>query len=477
MSAVEHVRFVDCVRRDEGNRRDTIAVMWLAADPVARQIVYDRAGDVVERTGWYPLPQGHRLGSKRALRELELGFHHRAMPKFTVDGDLRTIENAVKPDGGCAIRVRTTRASLLLDTGLPGALDIAKSDRLVLLSHAHSDHSGAVITGVSADLPLILSLSTAQSLAVVGVSDIDEILKRCIAITAGQELPIGRGVRVRAFPVPHCPGSTGFELFDRTNALFYTGDVCLSTARHDFAAELVGRVRASHANRKTILIDATMASRSEGASREDAANELLRRADTMEDIVLVSADASQLIYAYLDLFFIATRTAALRHRLAFLMTAGARRLFEILHAAFIDRRLGEVDPFIASQYGASMSAWGESRWLYWLDQLRSMPAETPRFWFVDQTELHQLRLGAGGVGAVIGRRPPELQFPESIEEIDLDTSPWTQHSDSPSLAHTIRELSALGDVVLFHAFRRQLEKFIESRQLRARVLGPDPIHL
>jgi hypothetical protein len=209
--------------------------------------------------------------------------------------------------------------------------------------------------------------------------------------------------------VPHCPGSVGFEIFDRTTALFYTGDVCLSTARHGFAPEFLDRVRTSEAPRKTVLIDATMAGRPAGASGIDAAGRLLDAAGGADDVVLVSADASQLMYAYLDLFFTATRSDALRHRLAFVMTADARTLFDLVHAAFIDRYLDEVDPFLASQHGTLMSAWGESRSLYRLDQLRSLPSEQPRLWFLGPTELERFALGQRCFGVVIGRRPPEVR--------------------------------------------------------------------
>jgi hypothetical protein len=97
-------------------------VLWTASDERLRQAIYDRAGDIISRTGWYPLPQGERLRSvETARRKTKLG-DRRALPAFR--GSLATIQPAVPAEGGCAVRVTTSDGdSLLLDSGLPGALE------------------------------------------------------------------------------------------------------------------------------------------------------------------------------------------------------------------------------------------------------------------------------------------------------------------------------------------------------------------
>jgi hypothetical protein len=97
--------------------------------------------------------------------------------------------------------------------------------------------------------------------------------------------------------------------------------------------------------------------------------------------------------------------------------------------------------------------------------------EQPRLWLVGPTELERLALGQRCFGVVICRRPPEVRFSVPVEELELDTSPWTQHSDSASLATAIRDLSVLG-----HS-RRKLKKFIEGSDVPARVFQAEPIRV
>jgi hypothetical protein len=58
MSYVTRIRFIDFVNNDEGLFRYTIALLWVAPDAQARDLVYERAVAIVIATGWYPLPQG-----------------------------------------------------------------------------------------------------------------------------------------------------------------------------------------------------------------------------------------------------------------------------------------------------------------------------------------------------------------------------------------------------------------------------------
>jgi glyoxylase-like metal-dependent hydrolase (beta-lactamase superfamily II) len=55
---------------------------------------------------------------------------------------LCALERAVNEEGGCAIRITTTDGNILIDTGLPGSMSPSQNDRLILISHEHSDHTG-----------------------------------------------------------------------------------------------------------------------------------------------------------------------------------------------------------------------------------------------------------------------------------------------------------------------------------------------
>ena len=163
-SAIQRVRFIDYVHRGKPDFRYTIALVWTFSNSTLRQALYTKAEELVRATGWYPLPQGERIASRLALHNFRRIINWDSNQVPGVEGELLSIENAVGAEGGCAIRVRLGNASLLLDSGLPGHLRTLDTDRAILLSHFHLDHSGGLLTEATHDLPIVTSRSTAQML-------------------------------------------------------------------------------------------------------------------------------------------------------------------------------------------------------------------------------------------------------------------------------------------------------------------------
>lgn len=456
-TGVQHVRFIDFCHREKNNFRFTIALCWTDADPRLRDHLYDRAESIVAKTGWYPLPQGERLGSRRESSALFLRLVG-SRPDLPSFGRLVSIENAAR-SLSCAIRVRTEHGNLLLDAGFPDAVAVEPKDRLVLLSHIHHDHAGGLADTDIAALPVVASEGTVRSLIRPSRFGVDEAARRFAVLMPGRERRIGQ-LTVSGFPVPHCPGASGFRVADGHRALYFPGDVVLRTSRHDFLADLVERVQNDPIQRRTVLLDATMAGRTEGASGEDAAESLLSAVGDARDIAVVADDHSQLLYAYLDLFF-AIQNSPLRGHVSFIVSGYVRRLAQLLHDAFIARRLDQVDPLLGAQYGSRMSAWGESRWLFWLDHLRA-PIDTPyRFWLVHRDDTDRVPRDAAGV--TVGRT--DAAALEGRRVLPVDTTPWTQHSSATTIADAAQALGAHVDVVLFHAPSRKLRRFIRDQGL------------
>ncbi len=262
---VQHVRFVDSFRIDK-QYRFTVALCWTADDPEVRDALYYAAEAMVSRSGWYPIPQGRRLGSVRNYGNRgglgRPGARH-------VNGRLRNLANAVPPDGGCAVRVGLDSGdSILLDSGLPGALTQLNSDKAQFITHLHLDHSGGVLDGRVKGIPVHMSRATAQLLTARGY-DLDR--NQLVDVEPGDEFALGDSVSVEVFAVPHAPGSVGYHFRDRETAIIFTGDVSLSTARHDFISQLANRVQA-RSQACWLLLDATMAGRGDGASQSRSAD-------------------------------------------------------------------------------------------------------------------------------------------------------------------------------------------------------------
>lgn len=471
---IQRVRFIDYTHRSESDFRYTIALTWTFSDAVARQMLYEKAEDVVRATGWYPLPQGERIASRLALRNFRRIIEWRSRPVVRLEGSLSSFENAVDPDGGCAIRVNLDGGSLLLDTGLPGSLRARETDRVVLLSHFHLDHCGGIQANTIGNLPIVMSRPTAQMLLGLRRLPEEELRKRAVLLDYERPLRLGAKTIVRAFRVPHCPGSTGFELTDGENILLFTGDLALRTARHDFLPTLTARVAEAPVEKRCVLLDATMAGRSHGATSTNATEELFSNIDRYADIILVSQDVEQLLYAYLDLFFYAKDNPILRTNTAFLLSSRLKNVFRILHAAYIEHRLDQLDPFLASQYGASMSAWAESRWLYWLDNKGFVrpPEANLRVWFVSPDELARQEPAGPTALVSIGRSGGNAgSYPLDMDTLAVDSAAWTLHSDEQSLGEAVVELAKMSEVVLFHNFSKRISKFAKNFGLQCQPLS------
>lgn len=475
-NGIQRVRFIDYVHRDKSDFRYTIALIWTDSDAQLRDAVFDRAEECVKRTGWYPLPQGERIGSRLSDARFDsLGVRHLSdMPSVRIGNTLHSLENAVSADGGCSIRCHTNDGSIVFDTGLPPGFDPNDSDRIVLLTHTHLDHSGGLRKAFDSGLPVVMSRATARLLAALGRVSDRQLRESCVLLRPGDRFPLGDNVEVKAFAVPHCPGSTGFVLSDEDTTVVFSGDAVYSTARHDFLPDLLS---VATSQRTLFLVDGTMAGRQHGASESDAASTTLQALEDYDDVLLVSNDAEQLLYAYLDLFFVSKSNPEIRSRIEFLASAELRKVFEVIHSAFIARNLDALDPFIASQYRSSMSAWAESRWLYWLGSDTEVPSNSPykRIWLLPTSENEKV-VPRGKIGYVgIGRAEDvEVGLPLA-EKLGVDSAAWTLHSNENILCRSISTIEQVGRVVLFHNFSKRLRKFAKSNGIDCEVLGSDPI--
>jgi glyoxylase-like metal-dependent hydrolase (beta-lactamase superfamily II) len=479
-AGIQKIRFIDFCHKDEDNFRYTIALVWTYSDASIRNWLYDNAAKVVAGTGWYPLPQGERIGSRLADRDFEhVGLANASTAALNINGPLSSIANAVSQDGGCSIRCNAAQDSFLLDTGLPGKLSVASTDRLVFLTHSHLDHCGNIREVFRSGLPVIMSRATARILSVLGRATDLELRRYCMFLDVGQELALGDGLNVRSFSVPHCPGSMGFTFGDGDTTLVYPGDVTFQTSRHDAVPAIIQQINSSAAANRVCLIDATMAGRDLGAASHNVADDTLKALDKYEDIVIVSNDVEQLLYAYLDLYHTGKEGQS-RGTVEFVVSAELRRVFEVLHSDFIFRNLTQTDPFLSSQYRESMSSWAENRWLFWLEERLNLSTQGShrRIWLVPSAELAAIR-PTGKTGLIpIGRaEDAALDAPFPFDRLSVDSSPWTLHSDESCLQKVKHEVMRHAKVVLFHNFVRRLKKFANGAGLSCDALGQDVIPL
>jgi len=312
-----------------------------------------------------------------------------------------------------------------------------------------------------------MSEVTADLLLAGGHLTQDDLETRVVLTRPGAELTIGPDLRLETFAVPHLPGAVGWTVSDTESAVIFTGDICLTTARHSFVPRLRELALLQHPKKVTVMLDATMAGRRAGASDSPAARQLAN--SQHDEVVVLAGSGEHLLYAYLDLFHEIQQSDA-RHSASFILSPSARPLFELLHSAFIGRRVNELDPFILGQYGTTMSSWGESRWLFWADQMRSVPTNR-KLWFLTYRDL-DAGLGPPSAFAVsIGRDDlgEDLGVNSRWSMLEgIDTTAWTLHSNEYSLVEACKTMQDIGcRVVLFHNFLSRMKKFIRDQSLTA----------
>ena len=470
IDGITGLRFIDYFHRSE-RFRYTIALVWTQADWRLRQEIYDSAERVARDTGWYPLVQGERLDSARRRRVAWRNLHGTSELPL-VEGDLVSVRALVPPDDGCSIWVSTTSGGIVLDTGFPQALQRRELQdvRLTFVSHSHQDHAGGLLRGAKWETPTVCTLETAVLL--FGGSRASELPPGLRPLDVDRTHNLG-SIELELMPVPHLPGAAAIQLTSPTATLVFTGDICLRSPHLDFVPILAERLASKKRPRTMLLLDATMAGRDGGASTRAIADGVIDLLDQHGDLVLTAEGAEHLLYAYLDLFT-RVNSSARRGSINFVLTRAMRPLFEVIHDAYMHRDFHRLDPYVQAHYGKTMSAWGESRWLYWSDGEALAPPRTQTLWFFPHRQIAALPPHCKAM-INIGRSPRNDRTEGEGSYLKLDTSPWTLHSDETAIVEAMRQLSQYGRVALFHNYPGRLRSFIRRHGILATALTSEAL--
>ena len=461
---VDFLRFIEFTN-NEDNFHYTIVIIQAKSNPVKRDSIYFNADKCVAACGWYPLVQGERLQSSILNKKLNVISSRKV--KYNL-GSIVGFSSACSGDQGTSIRLIFEYGNILLDTGLPDNLIPNIDDKIAFISHSHSDHSGGIKTALSVNMDVYISeltFSVLQNRKIIN----EDLADKFKIISAESIIQIDDGIFIKFFSVPHCFGSVGFVLEMKELKIVYTGDIVIKTNRFNFMEKLLSISNTMLGTQSYLFLDSTMASRTTGASQKQASEDII---STLENklhskCVIFSRDPEQLIYSLIDIFhYVKTNN---RNNYSFIFPVYFKELFRLIHKSFIKREKGSYDQILYGQYGDSLSAWGESRWLYWISdesEIELIEENSKVIIFMTYDDIQSFPSVKSIPYVTIGPIDKDKAVILSDAQLNIDSSPWTLHSSSDTLTESIKELSKDKiNVILFHDFSKRLNKYIVNNNL------------
>jgi glyoxylase-like metal-dependent hydrolase (beta-lactamase superfamily II) len=468
---VNHFKFYDFVR-EKDNFRFTIVIVQTISNPIIRDKVYYNAIKCVEKSGWYPLVQGERLNS------LKLNSLKTNQVKETIKFDfnfkkLLGYESACKDGDGTSIRILFENGSILFDSALPDKIILKESDKIVFFSHSHADHTGGILKILNSDIKIIINKETYLLLCSKNILNELETYPSLYIIGNNSKIILDCNV-ISSFPTPHCFGSIGYKCDIEELEIVYTGDIVIQTTRFDYTNFLLG-LFSKKRTRKFIFLDSTMCMRSDGASQINSAKELLDKFDQIEDkiILITSRDSEQLIYSLIDLFFISKNYY--RNQFSFIFPREIKKTLSIIHENFIKNRYDNIDRILYSQYGNSKSAWGESRWIYWIkfeDEINEISKNSKSILFIPHNNIEQFPSVKEYNYISIGKTGDQITSKLNGTNLEIDTTPWTMHSSKDVLTDSIINFNNHNiNTIIFHDYTKRMSKYIEQFDFEVKTLN------
>jgi len=305
------------------------AILWVSDNALARDELFEKGPEITLSTGWYPLITGSRIRRKAQAADVYIRESLRKCANRTRFENLFNLGTPISIEkaydgAGNAILLKTTKWNMLFDTGTdPKKLRLDKLDEnkktIVLLSHAHSDHTGGLIKIIRKKGFFIIATEMT----------VDVILNRYDHLYGLKNI-LPRNFFYRFFPAryncvynftsggnlslffsSHYLGSAMILLtFPNGKRLFYTGDFSISPIfGESVKAQLMKsssrfwRVAENHID--VAVIDAALASQDK-PSTSISKEKLMERIDSIVEkngsVILLTKPQDYGLFLYIDLF-------------------------------------------------------------------------------------------------------------------------------------------------------------------------------
>ena len=175
----------------------------------------------------------------------------------------------------------------------------------------------------------------------------------------------------------------------------------------------------------------------------------------------------------MDLFFYIKNNN--RNQYSFILPREVKKTASVIHENFIKSNYNELDRILYSQYGNSKSAWGESRWVYWIkyeDEIESIAKNSKSIIFLTHNDLDLFPTVSKYRYLTIGKTDDYTISKFNAANLDIDTTPWTMHSSKSILTDSITNFHKKGiQTIIFHDYSKRMSKYTEQFTFEVKILN------
>ncbi len=391
--AIEHVRpyqFLRRQRKPEGGEL-RILLCWTANDAHGRGLLWDLGPSIAAEIGWYPMVIGpwRSVGSNAVVKLARSAQRAPAELAWPL-GDLASIRDLTYGKGsesGVAFALQTSEAQFVFDLGMdeanPDLVEAVASASLILVSHAHRDHAGALaIVLERSTAPILMTEATLLQLLTIhldlNAAVVKALLERTLVCASDAELRFPDGGTLNLWPANHGPGSVCCLLSTSDGrTLLYTGDFSITSAYGDGVLHAIRGIRSKPMPRQLdwAIVDGTFLGRKLETAAESAYfTDFVRQTiDAGRCGLVIANDSDIALLLYFELFRLVMGQNKRAEVQAYLGPHTVS-LLSLVASAYLSGRLQDMDP--------------ELRELW---RRRQDPFESHQLWDIDHRVLENVR--------------------------------------------------------------------------------------
>jgi glyoxylase-like metal-dependent hydrolase (beta-lactamase superfamily II) len=477
-------------------------------------MLYELGPEIATTVGWYPLITGAwRQSSQDPAVVKARGATWLGGALRIVIGRLEVIRDLAGAGAGdrsgVSIELAGEEGSVLLDLGMDvpnPTLQLAlMRARLIIVSHAHRDHAGGLVTALlESNAPLLMTQNTLLQLLTIHMTSPETtsaLIRRVRVIRIGQSIDLADGHKLEWWGANHAPGSVvTLVTTPQGQRLLYTGDISVSNSYSDsLLRDISGS--SDHPMPRSIhvaLLDGTFLrkDRIDVAASGDlrqVVESAMGRSHTMV-IVCDAADVASLLY--IELFKRFMTGSHETRSLQVHVDPSIASLLTLMSSSFTEGRPQDLDPLFRTLWQRRQNAF-ESHQLWNIDdgvganvQFHALTGK-PQLFLLTTTLLSQgfapldkalEWLNKRGIDVLLVGRATESAATDSLKNkrwravgdqgfplkgtvIEMDDTQWLLHSDPKDLFAWIGgDLGQqLEKIRLFHNFPKRVQKLLASR--------------